>query len=138
MALVDPVKVYVAASNVEAQMTCRLLQEAGIEAFANEDSSPAGVWMGGTIPGVFDAGVYVSRADAERAVEVIRAREQREAERSRAQGAEVEATCEECGKTATFPAAQYGTVQDCPHCGAWLDVGEVTLPGEEHDEDALE
>src|SRR4051794_11933134 len=28
----------------------------------------------------------------------------------------VDATCEECGKVATFPAAEQGTIQDCPHC----------------------
>src|SRR5262245_38438249 len=111
MGLVDPVKIYAAASNLEAQMICRLLQSAGVEAFAGEDFSTAGVWVGGTIPGLFDAGVYVSRADVEQAVALIRQHEKLEAERSSGQDAEVEATCEDCGKTATFPAAQRGTVQ---------------------------
>ena len=133
MALVEPVKVYAAKSNVEAQMVCRLLEHTGIEAFAGEDLSPAGLWLGGTLPGVFDAGVYVSRADAERAIEAIRADERQQAEREQAQGAEVEAACETCEKMATFPAAQRGTVQECPHCGAYMDVGEDDLPisGEE-------
>src|SRR4051794_5767573 len=104
MALVDPVKVYAATSNVEAQMVCRLLQSAGVEAFAGEDVSPAGQWIGGTIPGIFDAGVFVSRADAERAVALIRQKEGVEAERTGAQGADVEVTCEDCGEPATFPA----------------------------------
>lgn len=134
MDLVDPVKIYAATSNVEAQMICRLLQSAGVDAFAGEDLSVAGIWLGGTIPGVFDAGIYVSRADAERAAAVIRQHEQQEAERSSAHGTEVEATCEECGKTASFPAAQRGTVQNCPHCGAFLDVGEEDLPGEFREE----
>ncbi len=129
MHLVDPVKIYAAASNIESQMICRLLQEQGVEAFAGEDVSPAGIWIGGTIPGVFDAGVFVSRADAERAVEIIRQHERLEADRSSGQGTEIEASCEECGKSATFPATQSGTVQNCPHCAALLDVGEVDLPG---------
>lgn len=124
MGLTDPVKVYVGASNLDSQMVCQMLHAAGIEAYANVDFSTAGVWMGGTLPGVFDAGVYVSRADAERATTVIREHERLKAERSSAQGAEVEATCEECGKTAWFPAAQRGTVQTCPGCGAFMDVGE--------------
>src|SRR5437660_11066605 len=128
MGLVDPVKVYAGTSNVEAQMICRLLQSAGVEAFAGEDLSPAGIWMGGTIPGVFDAGVYVSRANAEQAIAVIRSHEALKAERSSGQGMQVEATCDECGKTAAFPAAQRGTVQNCPHCGAYLDVGEADFP----------
>lgn len=128
MGLVDPVKVYAGTSNVEAQMIYRLLQSAGVEAFAGEDISPAGIWMGGTIPGVFDAGVYVSRADAEQAIALIRQHERLEAVRCGAQGTEVETTCDECGKTATFPAVQRGTVQNCPHCGAYLDVGSGDLP----------
>jgi rubrerythrin len=125
MGLVDPVKIYAAKSNVEAQMICRLLQSAGVEAFANEDLSPVGIWFGGTIPGVFDAGVYVSRANAEEAFALIRHHERLEAERSSEQGMQVEATCDECGKTAAFSATQRGTVQECPHCGAYLDVGEA-------------
>lgn len=122
MDLVDPVKIYAATSNVQAEMIGRLLQQAGVEAFAGQDVSPAGIWMGGTLPGIFDAGVWVSRADAERAAEVIRGQERLEAARANAQGTEVEVTCEECGQTAFFPAAQRGTVQDCPHCGAYVDV----------------
>jgi DNA-directed RNA polymerase subunit RPC12/RpoP len=129
MALADPVKVFVASSNIGAEMTCRALQAAGIEASAGEDTSPAGLWMGGTIPGIFDAGVFVSRVDAERATAVIRELDRLEAERAFAQGAEVEAVCEECGKTGRFPAVQRGTVQDCPHCGALIDVGEADMPG---------
>jgi hypothetical protein len=54
----------------------------------------------------------------------------------------VEAVCEECGKVATFPTAQRGSVQECPHCRAFIDVGEEELfeepeggePGESVDE----
>ena len=31
-------------------------------------------------------------------------------------------TCEACGQTAVYAAEYQGTVQDCPHCGAYLDV----------------
>lgn len=125
MELVDPVKIYAADSNLQAQLICRFLQAQGLDAFAGEDVSPAGVWIGGTLPGVFDAGVYVSRADAERAYEVIRGWEQQEAERFAATSADIAATCEECGATSTFPAAQKGTVQSCPHCSATMDVGDI-------------
>lgn len=30
--------------------------------------------------------------------------------------------CEECGKSAEFPASQMGTVQNCPHCFKFVDV----------------
>ncbi len=130
MALVDPVKIYVGTSNVQAQMICRLLEASGVEAFASEDCSPYGLWLGGTVAGVFDAGVFVSRADADRAIAIIREQERLEIERSRSRGAELETTCEECGQSITFPAAQRGTVQDCPHCGAFLDVGGTEPSGD--------
>ncbi len=48
------------------------------------------------------------------------ARAQRAAEAER-QGP-VEVVCEECGRPSIFPGRQRGTVQDCPHCGSYLDV----------------
>jgi hypothetical protein len=123
MALVDPVKIYAATSNLDAVIICRMLQDAGIEAFAGEDTSPAGIWMGGTVPGVFDAGVYVSRPEGERAMALIRQHELVESLRASGTSADIEADCEECGKTARFPAGQRGTVQNCPHCDALIDVG---------------
>ena len=136
MDLVDPVKIYAAKSNPDAQMVCRLLQAQGVEAFAGEDVSPLGCWIGGTLPGVFDAAVFVGRADADRAYELIREHERREARRSSDQDEEIEATCEECGATSAFPAAQRGTVQNCPRCRAFMDVGELEFPdGAGADED---
>jgi hypothetical protein len=41
---------------------------------------------------------------------------------------QVEAVCEECGCRASFPAQERGTVQECPKCGAYLDVGDAELP----------
>src|ERR1700744_4165622 len=32
------------------------------------------------------------------------------------------ATCEECATTSTFPGDAAGTVQECPNCGAYIDV----------------
>src|SRR5512138_1741609 len=43
MPLQDPIAVWTAPSNAEAQLVCELLEEAGIEAFAVEDNSPAGM-----------------------------------------------------------------------------------------------
>ena len=36
--------------------------------------------------------------------------------------ARVELPCERCGRSASFPAEAVGTVQECPHCGAFVDV----------------
>ena len=128
MGLVDPVKIYYAKSNIESEMVCRLLQSRGVEAFAGEDNAIVGIWWGGTVPGIFDACVFVSRADGEQAAEIIREYQQLEVERATAEGSEIEAVCEECGKTSKFSALQRGTVQSCPHCSAYFDVGEVDFP----------
>ena len=44
------------------------------------------------------------------------------AERSAGTPEEVEATCEACGKVTVFPGSDAGTVQNCAHCRAYLDV----------------
>ncbi len=44
------------------------------------------------------------------------------AEKRAARTGTVEAACEECGKSSTWPAGQMGTTPDCPHCGAYMDI----------------
>lgn len=51
-------------------------------------------------------------------VEQARAAAKRRAERT----GTVSATCEECGAASDWEAAEMGTTQDCPHCGAYMDV----------------
>jgi hypothetical protein len=134
MALTDPVAVYVAENDVEAHLLRDLLAAAGVEAVDGENASQAEKWVGGMIADTQTCQVWVGRADAERARPVLEAYERRAAERraaaraAEASGPPVEAVCEECGKPAAFPAAQRGSVQECPHCGAFVDVGEEELP----------
>ena len=124
MSLVDPVNIYAATSNTEAQMVCRLLHGQGIEAFPVEHNSPIGVWWGGILPKIYDAGVYVTRVDEEQALEILRQHKKLESKREDGAGELIETTCEECGEVVTFPSTQRGTVQDCPVCEELLDVPE--------------
>lgn len=66
--------------------------------------------------------------DVPRALQVIAEGEERrqQLQRDKAELGPVDAKCEECGQATTFPGKQRGTVQDCPHCGAYMDV-----PGDE-------
>lgn len=130
MPIRDPVAVYNAATNAEAQLLRIALVEAGIEAYATEDVSTVGIWMFGLLPEIHKPQVWVAREDMGRAKPILddfeeRAHERREAARTVSEQSSIEATCEECGHTSFFPAAQRGTVQDCPRCGAYMDVGEV-------------
>jgi hypothetical protein len=125
MALQDPFAAYNAASNVEASIVCGLLQDAGIEAMVIEDVSQAGIWVGGFAGEIHKPQVWIERADIDRAKPVLDEYERRAAERRKpGTGEPIEVTCEECGKKSTFPASQKGTVQTCPHCNAYVDVGD--------------
>jgi DNA-directed RNA polymerase subunit RPC12/RpoP len=132
MTLEDPVVVYDAANNLEAQMVKLLLVAAGIEAFASEDVSTAGLWMFGMLPEIHKPQVWVSRSDAEAALPILEGYERDVAQRNQVNQqpesndeSAVNVVCEECGKSSTFPSVQRGAVQDCPHCGSYVDVGEI-------------
>jgi len=132
MALKDPVAIFTAETNVEAQMVRHLLVSAGIEAYTTEDYSLVGLWMGGTIPNIHQPQVWVDQPDAERAAPLLQEYQDHKADRRLGRETDqgpVEAVCEECGKATTFPGSQRGSVQDCPHCGAMMDVG-----GDEEDD----
>jgi endogenous inhibitor of DNA gyrase (YacG/DUF329 family) len=127
MAIRDPFVAYNASSNLEAQMVCGLLLDAGIEAQVIEDHSLAGLWVGGTMAEIHKPQVWIERADVERARPVLTEYEERAAERrvaARDTSKVIDVLCEECGKTSQFPASQQGSVQSCPHCGAYVDVGD--------------
>jgi hypothetical protein len=146
MALQDPIAIFTASSNVRAQALCHLLVQSGVEAHVIEDLSLVGLWVGGTIPGIHSPKIWVDRADAERAAAILREYEQREAElradsSSAGETERVQAACEECGRAVEFPASQRGSVQECPHCGEYVDVpadGESSDPEEGDDESSAE
>ena len=123
MPLYDPLPAYSPRSNIEAHLVCRVLRDAGIEAWAIDDmATENGTGMGG-VPQV-----WIERTDIERARPVLIAYDRWNAQRRAAEGgtreagAQVEAACEECGERSMFPATHAGTTQSCPRCGAYVDV----------------
>lgn len=143
MALRDPVAIFTASSNIRAQALCHLLAQSGVEAYVTEDFSLAGLWIGGTIPGIHSPKVWVDRADAERAAAILQQHEQREKElqadpTSAPEADRVQVVCEECGRSVAFPVFQRGSVQTCPMCGAYVDVvaQEEGLDWQEDDEES--
>jgi hypothetical protein len=143
MALRDPFAVYNAASNMEAFFVRDALVAAGINAFVIEDVSQVGTWLGGLIPEIHKPQVWVERADIERAKPVLDDFERRSAELRDADpeegvtGPVIEVVCAECGHPASFPAAQQGSVQHCPHCGAFIDVGDTEAPARSEDDEGF-
>jgi hypothetical protein len=136
MALCDPVAVYNSRDNVEAHLMRDFLEQNGIEAYVTLDDSLAGVWMFGLLPEIHKPQVWIDQSAVEAARPLLKKFEhhqrlhatpsKRSAER---EGDRIKAVCEECGKTSVFGGSKNGTVQDCPHCGAYMDVGDN---GDEH------
>ena len=125
MAFREPFAAYNAASNVEAQIVCNLLLDEGIEAVVIEDVSAVGWGWAGPLAEVHKPQVWIERADIDRAKPVLDEYERLETERRKpATGEPIDVVCEECGKRSSFPTSQKGSVQNCPHCKAYVDVGD--------------
>ena len=135
MGLTDPITAYNAESNMEAMLVQRFLESEGIEAYATEDLSLAGYWALGTLPEIHKPQVWINRRDAARVAQLLVEFEHRKLERDATRKAEesttIESRCEDCGKTATFAGSLKDTVQNCPHCSAYMDIGEIGWPADE-------
>ena len=134
MALRDPVAAYNAANNIEALFVRDRLIDAGVEAFVIEDVSQIGAWVGGLVPEIHKPQVFVERADLDRAKPVVDEFEQGVARHRSGmpQGnaaPPIDVLCDECGTRTSFSADLKGTVQQCPRCHAYLDVGDEELEG---------
>jgi hypothetical protein len=131
MAIKDPISAYNAENNAEAHLLCNFLEENGIEAHVTLDESVVGLGPLGMLPGIHKPQIWIDRSNAGAATlllaEYERDRSRRRSTEESAQDADstIGAICEDCGKTTLFPASKNGTVQDCSHCGAYIDVGDV-------------
>ena len=125
------VEVYRAENGCQAHQFAIALEEAGIKAEIQGASyHPASLNADNlfTISAMWwDAPrILVSAQDAERASELLfelEARERKKAEEVEA-SPPIVVVCEECGSRTLFPAALRGSVQECPKCWAFLDVGD--------------
>jgi hypothetical protein len=85
-----------------------------------------------TIPGEVHPRILVLAEDAERAKQLLlelEARERKKREEA-GTGPPIEVVCEECGCRASFPAGKRGSVEECPQCGVYLDIGDDDVPGD--------
>lgn len=120
----DEYCVYRAAGIGEADVVVAWLSEQGIAAEVKDRN--ASVTM--QVPLIVaPAGIevcVVDSEDADRARELLRDHldEIKRTPPQRLSGKPVDAACESCGKTSTFPPEQSRTVQICPHCSEYMDV----------------
>lgn len=131
MSLQNPVVAYTAATNVEAHLLSAMLEDAGVPAVAVDDVSQVGNWMGGIASQIHKPQVWVEKADRDRARTLLMEYEQRNAERRAAEARVIDdrstlrVTCESCGRQVEYPGSKRNTIQTCPHCQTFVDVGEV-------------
>ena len=126
MELHDPVAIYSAASDLEAYEIVELLQGAEIPAQVIEDMN----LFDGLNPPVHAAKVWVSSRDLERATAVTRGYEARIQQRELVshvpvdlQSEWIDARCDKCGTVTRYAPIQKGTVENCPKCYAFIDIG---------------
>jgi hypothetical protein len=126
MPLDDPINVYIADTNEQAFLIKQKLHTEGIPAEVTEDISSVGFSWFGPISGINRPQIWVSRQDSEAAIRLLaeyailkRDRTAREADDATV---EIEIICDECRQTNVLPDSLAGSVQECRHCAAWLDV----------------
>ena len=127
----NPVIIYTAANNIEVHLIVDMLEANGVPAHAVEDQSVVGLWALGTISQIHKPDVWVDESTVEQAASLIRDFELKRRARVNAGpgSGDTHVVCEDCGRTTSFPNSLDGTTQECAHCHAYIDVGE--LPWEE-------
>lgn len=142
MALRDPIAAYNARDNFEAEYVKNLLCAADIEAHITEDVSVVGWSIMGPIPEIHKPQVWINREDTDRAKPVLREYAQHMADRALERSERLnpsesvlQVPCESCDELLSFPEALRGSVQECPHCRAYVDVDDAPPPGDEEDDE---
>lgn len=132
----EPYKIYTAESNIEAILIVEMLEAVGIEAFADEDQ----FWALGTLTQLHRSNVWIEKSTAPKAAELIRGFDERKWQRAHpdAGTAQIHVQCKECGRISFFPGTLNGTTQECSHCGAYVDVGELEWDTDADDPEGTE
>ena len=129
-ALDDPVLAYTANDNLEAHSIVTWLHSDGVRAYAVEDNSGVSIYAFGTLSQFHNPQVFVDRADLEAAGELLRQFEAKRdaSRRDLADTPPISSKCEVCGTVSDFPASQDGTIQNCPKCDEFMDIGSLKWP----------
>lgn len=111
--------------SAEAEACKLLLEQKGIRVFLADDNLVRTNWfLSNAIGG---AKLQVAAPDAERAAKILEDYEASQKKPPAKTGKEnVTFACQECGDRITFPADRCGHVENCPSCGAYVDVPDDT------------
>ncbi len=138
----DPMCVFVASDAGQAAAVVNWLEQQDVPARMMDTMTMGGLegltgWVGVSARGIE---VWVLRqADAERAKALVAEHHQAITAllEKKASAGPVFADCEECGHRSVFAGDQRGTVQNCPHCGRYMDVPDGDAPEEDGVEDVI-
>ncbi len=132
MNLKDPILAFTGEGILETQAVVLWLTSNGVPAYAVEDLSGASLLGSGTFTPFHHPQVYIDRADAEIATKLLLQFEATKASRRQDIyfAPPITSTCEECGTASEFPEPLNGTIQNCPQCNAYMDVGTMHWPYE--------
>lgn len=122
-----PTVAYEAATNLEAHVIVEMLLANGIEALAVEDQSGVSLWSFGTISQFHKPKIWIEKENLTAVAQLIQEFEESKRQRNQPieEPGDLEVVCEECGKATLFPAKLEGTLQECTHCDAYVDVGDL-------------
>lgn len=125
----DPRHVFDADDAVTARAAAAWLADRGIDAEIIGELSPGGFeeltgLVSHTRPPVIEVRVKDAAlvADAREHLAAWAGGIQARRERREALTGDLIVACEDCGKQVVFAASQAGNVEDCPHCGSYIDV----------------
>jgi hypothetical protein len=139
----DPRCVYVAQSIGEADVVANYLEQNNIRAEVMNRNTRGGFeglsLVSPNAVSVYGMEVWVlDPAQVQKAIQLLAEQEMLKITRKAAKeasGEPIDVVCEDCGETTTFPPAERGTVQSCPHCGEYIDVGDEEMDDESEDDD---
>lgn len=116
----EPVCIRKAGTLEEASIIVAWLADQGVEAHIADADNPGVIAFGITDPeGIM---VFVKdQATAERAGTLLMDHDNEH--ESTETGGDVDVTCDACGETFHCDADMTGKTQECPKCGAYVDVG---------------
>lgn len=123
----QPVVAYTASGNIEAHLIVNMLHNNGISSLAVEDQSGVSLWELGRLNQFHKPEVWIDKPTEEKVRELILLYEANNRKRNNpGKGTgKIDAECERCGKSSTFLETLVGTIQNCLHCNAYIDVGEL-------------
>ena len=115
-----PVRIRQANSLEEASIVVAWLAENGVEAQVADPGNPGVMAFGVTD----SEGIEIYVKDDATAQTARKLLEEHDRETKHAGPGDVEMTCESCNTKTRFAADTRGSTQECPECGAYIDIPE--------------